>query len=80
MKRYKEILLPGFFWAIFIVIYSYRVLHFPIFEDEAELLLISERVLADPVRNLFLLMRYGPLPALSWLVAAMSAVTRDSLL
>lgn len=79
-KKHWEILLLVAFWAAFILVYSFRILQFPIFEDEAELLFVSEKVMANPIRNLFELMRYGPLPALSWLVATASAFTKDTLL
>lgn len=80
LEKRWEIFALLVFWVGFILVYSYHITDFPIFEDEAELLLISERVLANPAKNLFLLMRYGPLPALSWLVAAISMFTKDTLL
>lgn len=68
------------FWVVFVLIYTYRLSRFPIFEDEAELLLISGKVLESPANNLFLLMKFGPLPALSWFVAVFSFFTKDTLL
>lgn len=77
-KRIGPIML-FLFWATFVLIFTYRLIKFPIFEDEAIHLLMSERLFNDPLNNFFTFMRHGFLPTLGWLIFLVRFFVEDSL-
>lgn len=74
----KKILL--LFWAFFVITHLINILQFPIFEDEAEYLLLAQQIFNDPVRNFFIYTFSGLLPFYGWLVAIVMIFIPDSLL
>lgn len=68
------------FWTAFILIFTNRLVNFPIFEDEAINLFLSERLFNNPLGNFFTFMNHGFLPTLGWLIFPVRFLISDSLL
>lgn len=77
-KRIGPIIL-FLFWATFVLIFTDHLIKFPIFEDEAIHLLMSERLFNDPLNNFFIFMHHGFLPTLGWLIFLVRFFVEDSL-
>ncbi len=67
------------FWLLFLSLYLLGTTKFPIFEDEAEYLLLAERITNNPTSNLFIYLQNGLLPFYGFLVAVLTKVFGDSL-
>lgn len=67
------------FWLIFLALYLLGTTKFPIFEDEAEYLLLAERITTNPTGNFFIYLQNGLLPFYGFLVAVLTKVLGDSL-
>ena len=74
----KKILI--FFWIIFVATHLINILQFPIFEDEAEYLLLAQQVFNNPIHDLFIYSLNGVLPMFGWLVSIFMIFIHDSLL
>lgn len=68
------------FWTVFVFVYLVGVNVAPIFEDEAEYLLLADRIVKDPFSNFLIYLQNGIFPGFGWLVAAVVKFTRDSLI
>ena len=68
------------FWIIFVLVFTNHLIKFPIFEDEAINLLLSERLFNNPISNFFIFIRHGFLPSLGWLIFLVRLFVEDSLL
>lgn len=80
IKKRIGLIILFLFWITFILIFTNHLTKFPIFEDEAINLLLSERLFNDPSKNFFIFMRHGFLPTLGWLVFLARFFIKDSLL
>jgi len=67
------------FWLLFIAVYSINLTLLPIFEDEAQYLLLAEAIQSNPVGNFFLYPQNGLLPFFGWMVAIFNFFIKDSL-
>lgn len=67
-------------WLIFLVVFLVGINVAPIFEDEAEYLLLADQIVKDPVHNLFIYLQNGIFPGFGWLVAVITKFTGDSLI
>ncbi|MDO8619175.1 MAG: glycosyltransferase family 39 protein [Candidatus Daviesbacteria bacterium] len=74
----KKILLV--LWVIFMVTHLINILEFPIFEDEAEYLILAQQVYSNPIHNLLIYPFNGLLPMFGWLVPLITIFTHDTLL
>lgn len=79
-EKRKGLIALLLFWIVFILIYTYRFVKFPIFEDEAINLLMAERLFVSPAANFFIYLKHGFLPTLGWLISLLMIFFRDSLL
>ncbi len=68
------------FWIVFVLVYTYRLTRFPIFEDEAIHLLMAERLFNSPFNNFFIYMSHNFLPGFGWLFFPIRFFIKDSLL
>ncbi len=67
-------------WFVFILVYSIGVNSTPIFEDEAEYLLLSDQIVKEPLKNFLIYLQNGIFPGFGWLVAVVTKFTGDSLI
>lgn len=67
-------------WAIFVITYLINILQFPIFEDEAEYLLLAQQIVSNPIDNFFIYFYSGLLPMFGWLIAITTYFVGDTLL
>lgn len=67
-------------WIIFIVIYSVNLTLLPIFEDEAEYLLLAEAIRKRPLDNFFIYPQNGLFPLFGWVAAVFNIFIKDSLI
>ena len=68
------------FWFLFLAIYLIGINQIPIFEDEAEYLLLADQIVKDPYGNFLIYLQNGIFPGFGWLVAVITKFTGDSLL
>ena len=79
VKKRIDLIILFLFWVTFVLIFTNHLTKFPIFEDEAINLLLSERLFNNPLNNLFIFMGHGFLPTLGWLILPVRFFVEDSL-
>jgi hypothetical protein len=79
VKKRIGLVILFLFWVTFVLVFTNHLTKFPIFEDEAINLLLSERLSINPLGNFFVFMRHGFLPALGWFIFVVRLFIEDSL-
>lgn len=73
----KEIIL--FFWILFVFLHIINFTNIPIFEDEAEYLLLAQEIYKNPIKEVFIYAQNGLFPFYGWIVSIGMFLIEDSL-
>lgn len=67
-------------WLLFVVPHVIFISDFPLFEDEAQYLLMAEKIMENPQANYLIYLKNGVLPMFGWIIALGTLIFKDSLI